>query len=69
MKISNKIEENNQHVTELLDVADDMVSNLCNITPQSFDSFKNARKSFENKIKLIQENNQYVLERLYNLYK
>jgi hypothetical protein len=64
MKISNKIEENNQHVTE-----DDMVSNLCNITPQSFDCFKAARKSFENKIKLIQENNQYVLERLYNLYK
>lgn len=69
MKISNRLKENDQHTQELLSDADDMVSNLSNITPHSFDCFKTARKSFEDKVQKIHENNQYVIDKLENLDK
>jgi tyrosine-protein phosphatase YwqE len=63
-KISIKIIENQKLTSELLDISDDMTSNINNLTPQSFDMFKEARKTFKRNIQTIIENDQYILEKI-----
>jgi hypothetical protein len=66
-KISTRMIENQKLTSELLDIADDMASNISNITPHSFESFKEARKAFEKNVETIIENDKYVLQKIQSL--
>jgi hydroxyethylthiazole kinase-like sugar kinase family protein len=67
MNLTNKLKENKKLASELLDIADDMVANIGNVTPQSYHSFKEARKEFKNHIDKMTKNQEYLLEKLENL--
>lgn len=64
MRITQMAKESAMLTNDLIDIADEMIVSMTNINAQTFEQYKLARKTFEDRIDKIKKHQEDIIQKM-----